>query len=763
MYDQNAQSKKRKNLLLKLFALLICISLLSPQTILAAPVTDDGPTGAEESQGVTGDSQINVVYPARTVIVHLWEWKWTDVAKECEMVLGPKGYAAVQVSPPNDHAWAQTGGVYPWWLRYQPVSYQINSRSGTLAEFQDMVNRCYAVGVQIYVDAVVNHMTGVSGSPVGVVGYNGASYDPFYSANDPNNNTDPANYLSWANGLHFPNLGPGNQMCGGVACGFGPSDFHYCGTNPGGGGTTPNNIPDSAYNNDAWQVRNCELVNLSDLKTDNNYVRERLAAYLDYLVSIGVGGFRIDAAKHMEPADIQAIIAMVDNRPAAFGGGAPYFYQEVIDRNGTEQITKWQYNAIADVKEFKAEGDMSYIFRNSTIKSFLTPTAFGEAWSLLPSDQAVTFVVNHDDIHHPETYLTYKDTAKYKLANVFMLAYPYGYPKVMSSYDFPTGSFDETPPSDAAGHTSNVWNADNTSNCPADSAINPNNWVCEHRWKAIAGMVGFKDFTQSFWGVTNTWNNGSNQIAFGRNDRGFVVINNEGAALTRVFQTNMAAGIYCDVIHGELTSDGKGCTGTRIIVDANKRAYLSVPANDAVAFHVGAKITHFSPSAQAAVNVNAGDNNGFQTNPTRVYYDDSTYATDASSGTNTSTSCTSIAKDKHNFYNFNIPTISPAATISSIIVRLDAKVSSVAPATRRMCVQLSWDGGTNWTACQQTANMTTGELTYTLSGLWGRAWTAGELTNANFRVRVIDVASVTSVTFSLDYVGVQVTLANPAP
>ena len=39
----------------------------------------------------------------RQVIVHLFEWKWTDIANECEEYLGPKGFCAVQVSPPMEH------------------------------------------------------------------------------------------------------------------------------------------------------------------------------------------------------------------------------------------------------------------------------------------------------------------------------------------------------------------------------------------------------------------------------------------------------------------------------------------------------------------------------------------------------------------------------------------------------------------------------------------------------------------------------------
>lgn len=31
------------------------------------------------------------------VMVHLFEWKWVDIASECERFLAPRGYGAVQV------------------------------------------------------------------------------------------------------------------------------------------------------------------------------------------------------------------------------------------------------------------------------------------------------------------------------------------------------------------------------------------------------------------------------------------------------------------------------------------------------------------------------------------------------------------------------------------------------------------------------------------------------------------------------------------
>src|SRR2546430_1036615 len=123
---------------------------------------------------------------AGDVFVHLFEWKWTDIAPECETVLGPAGFKAVQISPPEEHSIVPS---HDWSERYQPVSYSIaRSRSGTGAEFTDMVTRCNAVGVGIIADAVINHMTNY---PSPGVGSNGTSYSKYdypglYSAADYN-------------------------------------------------------------------------------------------------------------------------------------------------------------------------------------------------------------------------------------------------------------------------------------------------------------------------------------------------------------------------------------------------------------------------------------------------------------------------------------------------------------------------------------------------------------------------------------------------
>jgi alpha-amylase len=86
--------------------------------------------------------------------------------------------------------------------------------------------------------------------------------------------------------------------------------------------------------------------------------------------------------------------------------------------------------------------------------------------------------------------------------------------------------------------------------------------------------------------VANWWSDGGNAISFSRGSTGFVAIDNGPAALTRTFVTGLAAGSYCDVIHG--TSAGGRCSGGAVRVDSAGQAVITVPANDAVAIDTSA-------------------------------------------------------------------------------------------------------------------------------------------------------------------------------
>lgn len=152
-----------------------------------------------------------------------------------------------------------------------------------------------------------------------------------------------------------------------------------------------------------------------------------------------------------------------------------------------------------------------------------------------------------------------------------------------------------------------------------------------------------------------------------------------------------------------------------------------------------------------------GDGNGYEVSANNAYASDNLFAVDNDSGNSTSSSCTHAGKDKHDFYDYTI-TIPTGAAVKGIEVRLDARADSTSGAPK-ICVQLSWNGGTKWTSAKSTTTLSTAEATYILGGAadtWGRAWTASQLANANFRVRVIDVATSTARDFSLDWVTVRV-------
>lgn len=491
----------------------------NPPTTPTRPVLD--PTYRASGHAVAGD-----------VFVHLFEWKWTDVARECETQLAPAGYKAVQISPPQEDIQGTA-----WWTRYQPVSYSIAlSRSGTQAEFVDMVNRCKAVGVGIYADAVINHMTAGSGT-----GRNGTVYSKY----------------------NYPGL-------------YAQSDFH-------------STCSVSNYQ-DATNVQDCELSGLADLNTGSATVQQKLADYLLSLARLGVAGFRLDAAKHIQPVELNAILAKVNQTLTSEGRALPYYFAEVIDP-GTEAVKARDYFGLGyasggatDITEFKYRGvGDKFLGAGGQKLAQLNPTGatgsqFSEAaWNIMPSDKAVVFLENHDT--QRQSGISYRDGMSYRLANVWMLATPYGYPSVMSSYAFDRSTQlgrDMGPPLTTTGCAVNLETA------------NVGQWVCEHRDPYIASMVAFRREVAAT-PVANWWDNGGNAIAFSRGNLGFVAINREVTDVNRSFATGLPAGDYCDILTGGKVGPGL-CGGRLVKVDGAGQASLSLTGNSAVALRASVKL-----------------------------------------------------------------------------------------------------------------------------------------------------------------------------
>ncbi|MFC7551015.1 alpha-amylase family protein [Plantactinospora sp. GCM10030261] len=429
----------------------------------------------------------------RDVTVTLFQWRYDSIANACTSTLGPKGYGYVQVSPPQEHIQGPQ-----WWTTYQPVAYRVAGRLGSESSFRSMISTCHAAGVKVIADAVVNHMSAGSGTGTGGSSYSKYDYPGYYQ----------------------------NQ------------DFHSC----------RRRIANYA---DRWEVQNCELVDLADLNTGSDYVRGRIAGWLNSLISMGVDGFRIDGAKHVAAADLAAIKSRLSN-PNIF------WVHEVIYGAG-EAVQPGEYTGSGDVDEFRAAYDLKRIFTSERL-AYLNN--WGESWGYLPSGQARPFVDNWDTERNGST-LNYNYGSTYTLANVFLLAWPYGSPSIHSGYEFT--NYDAGPP-----------------NGGAVSACFSNGWKCQHLWRQIANMVGFRNAVRGT-GVTNWWSNGYQAIAFGRGSAGYVVINRESFAVSRTFQTSLPAGSYCDVQHGDRT--GGGCTGPTYTVDSGGRFTATVGAGDAIALH----------------------------------------------------------------------------------------------------------------------------------------------------------------------------------
>jgi len=477
-------------------ALLATAALaLTGLTGIAAPATASAPSNG------SGD-----------VVLNLFQWTWDSVAAECTSTIGPAGFGYVQVSPPQE-----TIRGTAWWTSYQPVSYKIEGKLGTRAEFAAMVQTCQSAGVGVIVDAVINHTTGADGgSGVGVAG---SSYG-----------VDS-----------FPGI-------------YGAADFNDCRSN-------------IANYQDRYQVQNCRLVSLQDLRTGSEYVRNTLAGYLNDLIGLGVKGFRIDAAKHIPAADLTAIKAKLSNPNI-------YWVQEVIGAAG-EPITESEYVGTGDVHEFDYARTLKSRFDGQIAQ--LKTISNG----LLPSAQAGVFVDNHDTERNGET-MNQSWGAKYILANAFMLAYPYGSPSVYSGYRFTDKD------AGAPGAT--------TTSVPDANCANQS-WTCTQRWTEIAGMVGFHNQVQGT-AVTNWWDDGGNHIAFGRGSKGYVTINNGASAVTRTYQSPLPAGTYCDVIAS------KDCSVT-YTVSTSGTFTATVPAYGALALHVGKTGTPGTTQGVTSFAVNA--------------------------------------------------------------------------------------------------------------------------------------------------------------
>lgn len=429
--------------------------------------------------GCASQAETQAEQPARyesLVGVQLFMYNWDSIAKECEF-LGQAGVDWVLTSPPQEHI----SGAQ-WWTLYQPVSYQLEGRLGSREDFQNMVSTCASHGVEIIADAVINHMTGQQ-SGIGSAGTEFTKYE-------------------------YPDL-------------YSREDFHNC-------NLTPNDQIENYK--DLGQVQTCELLGLSDLDTGSEKVQNTIVAYINDLLSLGVAGVRIDAAKHIYAPELKQIVEQLPEGTRVI--------HEVI-RGGGEPVQPEQYLDSGDVWEFDYARNMKSYFKGEVITPAGSAARFKD---FTPSNQTVAFVSNHDTERNGQT-LNFKDARYFELATAMMLAENYGQPMLYSSYAFE--NYDAGPNETVEG----------VKDVSCEGVTGPKaeyenyEWICQHRWQSTINMIRFRDLVGDAPVVEQFRERGI--YGFARDGKGYFITNVfDNKSVDVEVATTLPDGEYLDLIDG---------------------------------------------------------------------------------------------------------------------------------------------------------------------------------------------------------------------
>lgn len=493
------------------------------------------------------------------IIAIAFQQPWTDVAQECEQTYGPEGVRYVEVSPPNETI---TGSQ--WWTSYQPVSYKLDSKLGTQAQFASMVKSCKAAGVGIVADVVLNQTTGsdsakkdAAGNYIWQQGVAGTRYNP-----------GTGDYPGFgAYGFKFGQCNATTAPFNVIACDKGNTltpDFH----------DWDNGASITNYTNQT-EVQQGRLSTMWDINTSSPYVQDVQSDYLAALWKTGVVGFRIDAAKHMN-ATYLAQMKEALARKIGVSAANIWWTQEVIPQSGApEGLMPPAYYNTGMVTNFNYAWALKSAFAGS-ITGLRSLTNAQE--TSFPSKYADVFVDNWDTERGDGTLNAYADGAKYMLANAFMLADNYGQPRILSDYYFTSSTSNDGAP----GATDTSVPAYNLASACAQPATKAGQWGCEERWTPMRGMIAFHNYVgDSAVSPLQQWQSANaNNIAFSRGTKGFIAINNGTGAQAVDYTTSLPDGTYCNVYAAG------DCSQTVAVSGGHVRT--SIPAQSAVALYTGA-------------------------------------------------------------------------------------------------------------------------------------------------------------------------------
>jgi len=335
------QKIKKGELELKRFKKRILSSLLSTLmvaglTLVSFPQLGDGSL----VNTVTAYAASNYGLPSRTedgLMLHAYMWRFNDIKNTLPQI-AEAGYKSIQVSPVQG-----TKGTGQWWLLYQPTNFAIgNAQLGSYEEFKALCTEANKYGIKIIVDAVLNHVA---------------------EGNYPG---------SWSD-MVDPSLKR--------------SELYH---NQG------------AIDNysDRYQVTQKNMGGLPDLATQRTDAQDMHINFLNACIDAGAGGFRFDAAKHIETNKGEdagkpwagnywdRVLGSLKNKDSL------YLFGEVLpDRGDNEQA----YLTYFDITAHGYGGQLRHAVTSKNL------TGLGTIWhydTALDSNKSFVYVENHDDYEH---------------------------------------------------------------------------------------------------------------------------------------------------------------------------------------------------------------------------------------------------------------------------------------------------------------------------------------------------------------------------
>ena len=240
-------------------------------------------------------------------IFHAFCWKYKDITANLSSI-SEASFKSVQISPVQE---PKNGGT-TWWSFYQPLSFSIatNSSLGSKADLKELCDEAEKHGISIIADIVFNHLANIDDNHL-------------ESDGTPTVCPDVAQYE--------PEIYANRNASGEVAT------FHHNKNATGSGAVT----------------QYYQWGNLPDLNTANSLVQQRSLDLLKECIDVGIDGFRLDAAKHIEtPTDPQyasdffpnVINAAKDYYKSKHSNQDLYVYGEILDDPDGGGIQGWMFN-----------------------------------------------------------------------------------------------------------------------------------------------------------------------------------------------------------------------------------------------------------------------------------------------------------------------------------------------------------------------------------------------------------------------------------